>query len=233
MADQRGLEGRDPYELMDRESERLSTRFASLGAADWAVPSGCEGWSVRDLLAHLVAVEEYFGACLGWTVGELMQRYGEAGATSLDDVNAIGVANSEGKKPEELLATWAERNGANRAGWRAADRNDVDTSVGAYPGRLQAFHIAFEYAIHANDAHTPVSDDERDARQDWLAAIAWFALTEVQAGTTVERNNGGYVVRFGDDEVTVERDDFVAGVSGRAAAGQLDSATASILDLGY
>lgn len=233
MADERGLEGLDPYELMDRESERLATRFGSLEPAEWATPSGCEGWSLHDLLAHLVAVEEYFSACLEGTVGDLMQRYGESGATSLDEFNAVGVANSDGAKPAELLSTWQKRNDTNRAGWREADGNDVDTSVGPYPGRLQAFHVAFEYAIHANDAGAHVAEAERDARQDWLAAIAWLALTEVRADTTVERNDGSFVVRRGADEITIGRDDFVAGVSARAEPGQLDPAATAMLDLGY
>ena len=30
-----------------------------LAAADWQAPSGCEGWTVQDLVAHL-------GPCSGW-----------------------------------------------------------------------------------------------------------------------------------------------------------------------
>lgn len=233
MADVSALAALDPYDLQDAECTRLSVHFASLDAAGWAEPSGCEGWSVRDLLGHLVAVEEYFAACLSWGVGDLMQRYAATGAGSLDEFNAAGVAASKGIEPAELLATWHERNAANRAGFRAADGQDIDTSVGAYPARLQAFHVAFEYAIHAQDAGAHVAPDERGARQDWLAAVARFALTEVKPDVEVVAGSGGFVVSEGTSSATLTRDDFVAGVSGRAAPGRLDEAAAALVDLGY
>ncbi len=232
MADERGLEGLDPCDLMDRESERLADWFAGQDDAGWSTPSACEGWSRRDVLAHLVAVEEYFAACLGWTVGALMERYMKSGASSLDDFNAAGVDSAAGRSGEDLLAAWLEQNAENRAGWRAAQGGDVDTSVGGYPARLQAFHVAFEYAIHGNDVDVPVDAVERDGRQDWLARVAQFALTEVRGDTSVEPIDGGFSVTRGDETVRLDRDDFVDGVSGRAESGALGDAEA-LLDLGY
>ena len=40
----------------------------------WSAPSRCEGWSVRDVLAHLAATEVYFRACLDGGVGALMEE---------------------------------------------------------------------------------------------------------------------------------------------------------------
>ena len=230
MADERGLEGRDPYDLQDAECARLDARLAGLDEAAWAAPSGCEGWSRRDLAAHLVAVEEYFSACLDGTVADLMARYAETGAASLDDFNAAGVAAAGDATGPELLGTWRERNALNRAGFRANDGRDIDTSVGAYPARLQAFHVAFEYAIHADDADAPVADGEVDARQDWLAGVARFALTEIKQDVSVDEADGRFLVRQGDNEAEFSRDAFVAGVAGRS--GDDDQAT-DLLDLGY
>lgn len=231
MADERGLEGRNPYDLQDAECARLDAWFGGLSDAGWAAPSGCDGWSRRDLLAHLVAVEEYFSACLDGTVADLMARYAATGATSLDEFNAAGVAAAGEATGPELLEIWRARNGENRAGFRAADGQDIDTSVGPYPGRLQAFHVAFEYAVHADDAGAPVTDAERSARQAWLADVARFALTEVKEDVRVEETGDGFVVRQGDDEAVCSLDAFVAGVSGRGE--DLDHAAADLLSLGY
>src|SRR5439155_1135809 len=57
MTDDQDLAGLDPYELMATEASRLDRFFAGAGAADWSKPTRCEGWSVRDLLAHLAAGE--------------------------------------------------------------------------------------------------------------------------------------------------------------------------------
>ena len=53
---------------------------------------------------------------------------------------------------------------ANRDGFRARDGGDVDSSVGAYPARWQAFHLAFELATHADDVGVPVADAEEARR---------------------------------------------------------------------
>lgn len=233
MADERGLDGLDPYDLQDEECARLTSWFGGMGELEWLTPSACEGWSRRDVLAHLVAVEEYFAACLDGSVAELLSRYLEGGASSLDEFNAAGVAASEGIDAQELLATWVHANTANRAGFRAADGTDIDTSVGPYACRRQAFHVAFEYAVHANDVDAPVPADARDRRQNWLAAVARFALTEVKTDVTVEDGTDGLVVTRAGEPATVDRDAFVAGVAGRSEPGMSDEATAALLDLGY
>lgn len=232
MADERGIDGRDPYDLQDTECARLAERFNALDESAWSAPSGCEGWSRRDLLAHLVAVEEYFSACLAGTVAALMARYAATGAASLDDFNAAGVAAAGDANGPALLADWLARNRENRAAFRAADGTDIDTSVGPYPCRLQAFHVAFEYAIHANDAGAPVSPRQFDARQDWLAGVARFALTEIKDDVRVDESEEGFVVRQGDVALDVTRDAFVAAVAGRPAEGA-GAAEIDLLSLGY
>ncbi|MGI9623160.1 MAG: maleylpyruvate isomerase family mycothiol-dependent enzyme [Acidimicrobiales bacterium] len=233
MVDESGLDGLDPYDLMDSECERLTGWFDTLDAAGWDVPSHCEGWSRRDLLAHLVAVEEYFEACLSGTVADLMKRYTDAGAGSIDDFNAAGVAASADTDPAELLAGWVAHNARNRAGFRAADGGDIDTSVGGYPGRLQSFHVVHEYATHANDVDAPVGADEYDERQAYLAAISRFALTELKKDLSISDVDGGFIVANGDMSVTLDRDEFVLGVSGRFPEGTFEPEIAALLDLGY
>jgi uncharacterized protein (TIGR03083 family) len=235
MPDERGLSGLSPYDLQDIECARLAGWFAALGGNEWSVPSRCEGWSRRDMLAHLVAVEEYFAACLDRSVAQLMHRYTEAGATSVDEFGAAGVANAAGRSPDDLLASWIAANERNRAGFRAADRTDIDSSVGPYPARLQAFHVAFEYAIHANDVDAPLGETEREGRQHWLAGVAQFALTELKPDLRVDISDTDVIVRTSDDSDTIEIgiDTFVDGVSRRLAPEALDAAVGALLDLGY
>ncbi|HUF84686.1 MAG TPA: maleylpyruvate isomerase N-terminal domain-containing protein, partial [Acidimicrobiia bacterium] len=58
------LAGLDPYELLAAEGDRLAPFFSTLPEDGWARPTRCEGWSVRDMLAHLAATEQYHRACL-------------------------------------------------------------------------------------------------------------------------------------------------------------------------
>lgn len=233
MADLSSLDGLDPYDLQDSECARLRGWFDSLDDAAWAVPSACEAWTRRDVLAHLVAVEEYFASCLAGTVAELMGRYSESGMTTLADFGLMGVAASAGKSGPELLELWTAANGQNRAGFRGVDGTDIDSSVGTYPGRLQAFHVAFEYGIHANDVDALVEPDEHVGRQRWLASVGQFAITEIKEHLDIRTEDDRLIVTEGDTSFTLNRDQFIAGVAARPETAALETEVAAILDPGY
>ena len=136
MTDDRDLEGLDPYDLMDAEAARLDRFFAGLDAAAWSRPSRCAGWSVRDLMAHLLASEQYNAACLDGTVGDFLASVGAKGATDLSSANELGIRELDDRSPQELLEEWRVANAATRAGFRARDGGDIDSSVGAVFGAL-------------------------------------------------------------------------------------------------
>ena len=163
MVDDQDLSGLDPYELMATEGGRLDRFFTGLHAADWQKPTRCAGWNVRDLLAHLTASEEYNRACLDGTVQDFLADMGAKGAVDLASANDIGVHEFDDEQPEQVLETWRGRSVENREAFRARDGGDVDSSVGPYPARWQAFHLAFELATHADDVGVPVTAAEAGA----------------------------------------------------------------------
>ncbi len=169
MPDDSHLSGIDPYAAWDREAARLADylRGRPDDDAEWDVPSECEGWTIRDVLAHLLAEQEYFAACLSGDVANLMQRFGAQGATDLDSFNTIGIALVADRSPSELLAEWIEQDEGNRAGFRARGDSDVDSSIGAYPGPWQAFHLAVR-AGHPRRRH-PRPRRRRSGRAHGLA----------------------------------------------------------------
>ena len=61
------------------EADRLDRFFAGLDDAGWTrASSRCDGWTVRDMLAHLTASEDYNRACLDGTVGAFLADMGAA-----------------------------------------------------------------------------------------------------------------------------------------------------------
>lgn len=217
MPDASHLIGMDPYAAWDREAARLAEHLRGRPDDDpwWERPSKCEGWTVRDVLAHLLAEQEYFAACLSGSVSDLLQRSGARGATDLASFNALGIEDQAGKPPSQLLAEWVEQDERNRAGFRERGDGRVDTSVGEYPGPWQAWHLASELATHADDIAVP-DDADRADRTSWRAPFSRFSLTESKPDLTVEVPAPGRT-RVRGDGVDVELDDeaLVAAVAGR------------------
>jgi uncharacterized protein (TIGR03083 family) len=233
VVDQRGLEGLDPYEILDDEYRRVDDWFGALSAEQWDAPSSCDGWSRRDVLAHLLWCERYWQALLEGGRSEFLARYGAKGMTTIDEVVAAGLSEVSDLTPQQLLADWREQGRHNRLGYRAADGGDLDSSIGPYPVSLWAFHIALEVAVHADDAHVPVEDFEMAARLGWLGAVCRFALTELKDDVAVDLVGGDYVVRQGDLTIELDEEQFVAGVTGRAGSRAVGAVEQDLLSLGY
>lgn len=215
--DERHLDGFDPYDALDAEASGLEAWLDGLADDDpvWDQPSRCEGWSVRDVLAHFVAVEDYHHACLDGRVQQYIETGMAAGHTSLDEFNQAGVDAHAGTAPHELAAAWAAADAETRRGFRERDGGEIDSSVGPYPARWQAFHVATELATHADDMGRPVGPEEAADRLAWRAAFSRFALTEKDGDATVEAVEGGtHVVTVGTD-VVVDDATLVEGLVGR------------------
>ena len=61
----------DPFLTLDQEVARIQSLLDSLKPEEWSNPTRCEGWSVRDVVAHLDSDEEYNEACLEDRVKDL------------------------------------------------------------------------------------------------------------------------------------------------------------------
>jgi uncharacterized protein (TIGR03083 family) len=216
MAIDDSLRGLDPVNLMDAEAARLEAHFGGLEAAAWGRPSRCEGWTTRDVLAHLAATEAYHHACLDGTVAELLQEMIERGATTVGEFNAVGIAGLDGASNDELLRTWARENAETRRRFRERGDGEVDTSVGLYPARWQAFHLAGELAVHADDVFVPVPGADRAARRDWRTRFSRFVLLEAKPDISTESEGGRTRVTGDGIDAELDDDDFVEAVAGRS-----------------
>ena len=230
MVDDSDLEGLGPYDLMAAEAARIDAFLSGLDEPDWKRASRCEGWSVRDLLAHLASSEDYNRACLDGTVQQFLAELGAKGATDLATANDIGIRELDGKAADEILATWRTRSSANREDFRARDGGNVDSTVGDYPARLQAFHLAFELAVHADDVDVPVPAAELPARNAWMARFGRFALKELKSDIAIESHDGRTRVHAGNVDVDLDDELFVHAVAARLPAESgIDDATAAVL----
>jgi uncharacterized protein (TIGR03083 family) len=229
MASDDPFEGFDPVDAMDDEAARIEEHFKQLPAADWLRPSRCSGWTVRDVLAHLAASESYHHACLAGRVRAFMREMEERGASDLAAFNALGIADLGRVANDELLEMWSRLNGETRKGFRERGDGEVDTSVGLYPSRWQAFHLAGELATHADDVYVPVPQVDRGSRREWRVRFSRFALKESKPNLAIDVV--GARTRVGGDgiEIDLGDDDFIEAVAGRAPSSQLDPHVLKVL----
>jgi uncharacterized protein (TIGR03083 family) len=208
----------DPYELLVAEADRLARFFSTLPEDGWARPSRCEGWSVRDVLAHLASTEGYHHACLDDTLDAFLKRGLEAGASDLTGFNEWGIRAYDGRTPSEILAEWQRDRADATRRMRARDGGTMTTMVPDYPVRLQAFHTATELATHADDVGVPVAPAEAAARTDWRARFNRFALAEDGRDVEIVPGGGRNRVRAGGAEAELSDADLVDALAGRLPA---------------
>lgn len=223
MTDDRELAGLDPFALLDKEAGRLDAFLSGLGESGWNRMSRCAGWTVRDVLGHLAAGEDYHQACLDGTVVAFLVGFAERGGTDLDSVNALGVADYAALSPAQVLTRWRAASADNRRRFRERGDGVVDTSVGDYPCRWQAVHVAAELATHADDIGVPVTPGEQPERTAWRARYSRFALAEAKpqleirlVGARTAITDGSTTVELGDDqliEAVMGRLDETSGLS--------------------
>jgi uncharacterized protein (TIGR03083 family) len=214
MADESILAGLDPFDLLDREADRVHRLFTS--GPDWSRPSRCAGWTVRDMLGHLVSLEAYTRANLDGTVGEMFQEAGRQGVTDIAGFNDWQIRLYADVPTDQLVGEWREAQLANRRELRERGRDgSVDTMVGVYPSWLQTFHFAVEYATHGDDVYVPVPAEDRDERLAWRVTFARFVLEELEKPVTVTRGDGVVVVEGDPGRAELAPEDFVEATQGR------------------
>jgi uncharacterized protein (TIGR03083 family) len=78
------------------ERRDFAALLATLSPEDWDAPTLCDGWRVRDVVAHVISYE-------GLDTRSLVMRLAK-GRFLLGRVNAVGVAEMRERRPDELLA---------------------------------------------------------------------------------------------------------------------------------
>jgi hypothetical protein len=167
------------------------------------------------VLAHLLSSEQYNAASLDGSVADLLADLGARGATDLTSANELGIRELDDRSTAQLIDEWRAATARTSKGLRERDGGDIDSSVGPYPARWQAFHLAFELATHADDVGVPVTEQEAAARTAWQAQFGRFALKELNADLEIKAGNGTTQVRGEDIDVEVPDALFVQAVAAR------------------
>ena len=137
----------DIWPTVHAERKALADDLRGLGTEDWARPSLCDNWTVRDVLAHMTSAAKltppaFFGRMIG-------------SGFSFDKVQEKGVAANLGASGADTLANF----------------ESVMTSVKHPPGPTQTW--LGETVVHSEDIRRPLTI-KHDYPEDALERVADF-----------------------------------------------------------
>ena len=160
----------DPFDALEDQEERLDVILGSLDAAQWAAPSLCPGWSVRDVVLHLAQTEE---AVVASIEGRNAPFPIHEGASTVDEIVDHWV-RSEREKTPDVRQRWDV---ARRAALQSLRDCDPDRQLSWAAAPLKARTLATtrlsEHWIHTLDIADPLGIEHPDTER--LNHIAWLA----------------------------------------------------------
>jgi uncharacterized protein (TIGR03083 family) len=199
-----------------------------LTPAQWQAPSGCPGWSVQDVVAHL--------ATGFWAVVDPSQLP-DATGQSLERAAETLVKSRRGLSPEAVLDDYEQvsSTGLDRlAGIAGLDMPVPLADAGTYPAAMLPAAYAFDHYTHIRadlypprgplDGEPPASDELRTGSAlDWIEVALPQQNAQAAAQATLEiqvTGAGGRRISFGSGPVkatvTSDAPAFVRWVTQRA-----------------
>lgn len=135
----------DVLDAHGRGLEVFDRAVQAIGPQDWAAPTPCSEWTVRDLVRHLVYEQLWVPDLLaGASVAEIGDRF---------DGDQLG---------DDPVARWRETSRAARRAWLrpGALRRVVHLSRGPTPGEQYCWEMAADLAVHGWDLARALGTDD-------------------------------------------------------------------------
>jgi uncharacterized protein (TIGR03083 family) len=148
----------DPAVPLLRQRARLVDLVAGLDDEQWGGPTRCEGWSVQDVVAHLITTNQFWSLSVArGLAGEPTRVLADFDpvATPAQLVDAV-----RSRTPTETLDLFRETNDALAATFGALDPDSWTRPAEAPPGHLAinlvALHALWDAWIHERDIALPL-----------------------------------------------------------------------------
>lgn len=165
---------------LEAQQHELDALLAPLDDAGWGRPTPCEGWTIADVVLHLVQTNDMAVASASGRFAEHLAVIagGMGPAADVDEGAAQLVARERGMPPTVLFDRW--RDGA-RALREALGRRDPHARVTWVAGDLSVRTLATtrlaETWIHTGDVATALDAPLPPTDRLWhIARLAWRTL---------------------------------------------------------
>jgi uncharacterized protein (TIGR03086 family) len=153
----------DVNTLYHRTVEGWAARVSDIGDDQWERPTPCSGWSVRDLVNHVVAEDRWTAPLME---GQTIEQVGDRLAGDLLGGDPVGAALDAAKEAVSAVAEWLPR------------RRPVQLSYGAEAPDEYVMQLAADHLVHGWDLAAATGGDTRLEPHLVTEIAAWFAGRE-------------------------------------------------------
>lgn len=196
----------DQREPLLRQRRRLQDTLATLTDEQWLHPSRCAGWTVQDVIAHLIGTNSYWAMSI---------QSGLAGSptrvlAAFDPAKTpdLMVAPMRSLRPAEILEQFVDTNQSlfdiveslDDAGWSTIG----ESPAGHVPIRLVMNHALWDSWIHERDILLPLGlahAEEHDELASCLRYVA--AVAPVLAFQSDATRCGALAIEATEPDITV------------------------------
>ncbi len=147
----------DQLAPVTRQRRRMETMLGTLADDEWQSPTRCEGWTIQDVISHLVTVNSFWETSVTAGLGGEPTRF----LATFDPAAhpALMVDGMRALSPQEVFDQFVATNdkflGAvaalDEAGWSTL----AETPAGHVPIRLLAAHALWDSWVHERDIAVP------------------------------------------------------------------------------
>jgi uncharacterized protein (TIGR03083 family) len=206
-----------PVHPVVAQRRRFQASLADLDDADWQHPSRCDGWTVQDVITHLIGVNQFWALSVGAGLAGDPTRF----LATFDPVEtpARMVADARGAPPAETLAAFTESNEAFLVLVEGLGDEEMAMFAEAPPGhvaiRQLADHAVWDSWVHERDVFLPLGRTPVEEHDEVVTSLRYVAALAPGLGlmygvvddgdTSVEATDLGerFVVTVADEQVRV------------------------------
>ena len=156
-----------------RQRRRFAATLSTLTDDEWAAPSRCEGWTVQDVVAHLIGTDQFWNLSVTSGLAGEPTRYLAAfdpKATPAAMVDAV-----RGTPPADTLAAFEASSSAFCATVEALDGDGWRTVAEAPAGHIAisalTHHALWDSWVHERDVCLPLGRTPAEEHDEIVASL--------------------------------------------------------------
>ena len=148
----------DPAVPLLRQRRRLASVLATLDAEQWAAPSRCEGWTVQDVVAHLIGTNQFWALSIAAGLDGAPTRF--LGSFDPAATPEQMVDSMRSMAPAEILEQFAATTEEMARVVDPLTADDWPTKAESPPGHVAltalAAHALWDSWVHERDVVVPL-----------------------------------------------------------------------------